>query len=233
MRLRLRPLEAEGDALPVQGAPRPLALWHRRLLWNCAGIRLDLRVLAAEALPLPEPEPSEPVPGAIARVLRALAGQGALALLANPAEALGPERIALAEGVRLVGIGSAADLACWDALLAVQPCYGMRDEVVVEVINPRPAGVLSALSFGVFYCHDGLEPLGLDETPQGVAWRLEREAEAVVVAKGGFEVARSRGAAGSYADRGTEGTVRVVLSADGRSCWTQPRFIAAKGTHGR
>lgn len=229
MRLRLRPLDATADAVPVLGSPRPLALWHHRLDWTCAGTRLDLRILAAEAFPLPEPEPSEPVPGAIARVVRSLAGQGALALLANPAEALGPARIAFAEGVRLMSIAAEADEACWDAILGLgQPCYGVRGEVVVEVVNPRPAGVLSALSFGVFYCHEGLEPTSLDEDRQGVAWQAAEPVEATVFARGGFAVARQSGSEGRYADRGNEGSVRVVLRAGTRSCWSQPRFVAPR-----
>lgn len=229
MRLRLRPLDADGDAVPVLGSPRPLALWQRRLAWTCAGIPLDLRVIAAEPLPLPEAEASEPVPGAIARVVQAVAGQGALVLLANPAAALGAARMAYAAGVRLLGIASEADEACWDALLATgQPCYGVRGEVVVEVINPRPAGVLSALSFGVFYCHEGLEPEALDEDPRGIAWRLAGSAEASVIGRGGFELARSRGATGSYVDRGNEGCVRLVLRDGASACWSQPRFVAPR-----
>lgn len=229
MRLRLRPLEADGDRLDVHGAPHPLALWHRRLRWDCQGAALDLRILAAEPVPLPDPEPSEPVPGAIARVVRAIAGQGALALLANPAVALGAPRIAFAEGVRLLGIAGADDEACWDARLALgQPCYGVRDEVVLEVVNPRPAGVLSALSYGVFYCHDGLEPDSLDESRTGVAWRFAAPVEAAVIGRGGFELLRHDGAEGSYADRGNEGTVRVAMRRGGRTCVSQPRFVAPR-----
>lgn len=233
MRLRCRPLDAEGEALSVSGAPQPLALWHRRLAWRCREVPLDLRVLAAEPIALPEPEPSEPVPGAIARVVAAISGQGALILLANPAAALGPQRMAFADGIRLIGIASEADLACWDALLALgQPSYGVRNEVVCEVINPRPAGLLSTLAYGVFYCHDGLEPLILDETPQGVAWTMDRNVEAAVIGRGGFELASLSGPNGRYADTGQEGTVRVALRSPQGSCWTQPRFIAPRRTAG-
>lgn len=227
MRLRCRPLDAEGEVLTVHGGDRPMALWHRRLSWRCRDAVLDLRILASTAVPVPEAESSEPVPGAIARVVAAVAGHGALILLANPAAALGAARMAFAEGVRLVGISTPADLACWDALLGLgQPCYGIRDEVVAEAMLPRPASMLSALAYGAFTCHDGLEPISLEETPQRVAWTMDRPVTATVIGRGGFELATSTGTAGSYADRGTEGTVRVVLAATDATCWTQPRFVA-------
>lgn len=233
MRLRCHPLDAAGDVLPIHGAPRPLALWHRRLDWRCQGTSLDLRILAAEAIPLPEPEASEPVPGAIARVVAAVAGRGALIILANPASALGPARMAFAEGLRLIGISSEADLACWEALLARgQPCYGLRAEVVAEVLNPRPAGFLSALAFGAFYCHDGLEPVALEETPHRVAWTMPQPVTAMVIGRGGFGLTTASGMAGSYTDNGHEGTVRVVLTSAAGTCWTQPRFIAPRQAAG-
>jgi len=227
MRLHLRPLDAVGDRCPVDGGPPDLSLWHARLAWNCADAPLDLRVLAPEPIALPAPEASEPVPGAIARCVRACAGQGALLLLANPAAALGPQRIALAEGVRLLALATAADEACWDALLALgQPCYGVRGTLAVEVLRPRPANVLSALSFGVFYASDGLTPESLDEDPRHVAWTCAEPVSAEVIGRAGFTLASASGTTGRYDDRGNEGVVRVVLRAGVRTCWTQPRFIA-------
>lgn len=228
MRVQLRPLEATGDACPVDGGPAGLALWHARLAWTCAGVPLDLRVLAAEPFPLPAPEPSEPVPGALARCVRAAAGQGALLLLANPARALGAERIALAEGVRLFGIASEEDEACWDALLALgQPCYGVRGTLELDVLRPRPANIVSALSFGVFLCQEGLAPL-LDESPRHVAWTCSETVQAEVIGRGGFSLATATGMSGRYDDRGNEGVVRVVLRAGARACWSQPRFVAPR-----
>lgn len=228
MRVQLRPLEALGDACPVLGGPAGLALWHARLQWNCAGTPLDLRVLAAEAVPLPHPEPSEPVPGAIARCVQAVAGQGALLLLANPAQALGLERIVLAEGVRLLGIASEADEACWDALLALgQPCYGMRGTIDLDVLRPRPANIISALSFGVFLSHEGLVPQ-IDESPRHVAWACAEAVQAEVIGRAGFTLASGTAMSGRYDDRGNEGVVRVVLRAGERACWSQPRFIAPR-----
>jgi len=229
MRLHLRPLDTVGDICPVTGGPDGLALWHTRLSWTCSDRPLDLRVFAPEPFALPESEPSEPVPGAIARCVRACAGTGGLILLANPAEALGPERIALAEGLRLMAITSASDEACWDALLAIgQPCYGVRGSLTVEVMRPRPANVLSALSFGVFFSSDGLLPTSLDESPKHVAWNCDEPIEAEVIGRGGFTLATASGPSGRYDDRGNEGVIRVVLRAGSRTCWTQPRFIAPR-----
>ncbi len=229
MRLQLDPLAAIGDACPIHGGPKDLTLWHARLAWTCQGTSLDLRVLAPEPLALPLPEASEAVPGAIARCVRACAGSGALLLLANPSAALGVERIALAEGIRLMAITSEADEACWDALLALgQPCYGVRGTITVEVIRPRPANLLSALSFGVFYASDGLDPVALDESPRHVAWTCAEPVNAEVLGRRGFTLASTNGTSGRYDDLGNEGVIRVVLRAGSRTCWTQPRFIAPR-----
>jgi hypothetical protein len=229
MRLSLRPLETTGDACPVEGGPPGLTLWHARLAWTCRGVPLDLRVFAPEPLALPPPEASEAVPSAIARCVRACAGSGGLLLLANPATALGPERIALAEGIRLMAITDATDEVCWDALLAFgQPCYGVRGTLAVEVLRPRPANILSALSFGVFYAADGLMPDTLDESPRHVAWACNEPVKAEVIGRQGFTLASVAGTAGRYDDLGNEGVVRVVLRAGERACWTQPRFVAPR-----
>ncbi len=230
MRLQLCPLDAVGDVCPVTGGPDGLSLWHARLAWSCQDVRLDLRVLAPEPLALPQAEPSEAVPGAIARCLRACTGHGALLLLANPAAALGTERIALAEGVRLMGIATTEDEACWDALLAHGlPCYGVRDSLAVEVLRPQPANILSALSFGVFLASDGLQPEALDEGPHHVAWTCNEVVDAEIIGRSGFTLTELHGHAGRYDDRGNEGVVRAVLRAGDRACWTQPRFVAPRG----
>ncbi len=228
MRLHLRPLDAAGATCQVVGGPPGLSLQHARLAWNCAGTPLDLRVLSAEPVALPEPEPSEPVPGALARCVRACAGRNALLLLANPAVALGPSRIALAEGVRLMAIATPEDEACWDALLALgQPCYGVRASLAVEVLRPDPLGVLSALAFGSFLACEGLDA-SISESPRHVAWTCGEPADAEVLGRAGFPLARSTGPSGRYDDRGSEGLVRVVLRAGDRACWTQPRFLAPR-----
>jgi hypothetical protein len=232
MRFALRPLHVDGDACEAVGIgsadSRTIRLWHARLDWNCRDAPLALRVLAPEPVALPAPEISEPVPGAIARCLRDLSGSGALLLLANPAAALGPSRIAMAEGIRLMAIADEADEACWDALLALgQPCYGVRGEVQVEVLRPRPANLLSALSFGAFTCHEGLAA-EIDEGPRHVAWTCAATVEAEIIGRGGFAVDRRSGASGRYDDRGGEGSVRAVLRSAAGACWTQPRLVAAR-----
>ena len=85
----LEPLAGVGAAIPVSAddGTRLCALWTAVLDWSCRGQALRLRVLAAGPLPLPEPEASEPVPGAIARVLAAVRGSGAVLMLENPAAA--------------------------------------------------------------------------------------------------------------------------------------------------
>ncbi len=228
MRLRLAPLSCSGDACPVAGGPDGLVLWHARLAWTCRGVPLDLRILAAEPIALPPAEPSEPVPGAIARCVRACAGNGALPMLANPAAALGRERIAMAEGIRLMAVAKPEDEACWDTLLALgQPCYGVRGTLAVEVLRPRPANILSALSFGVFLCEDGLSA-AIDESPRHVAWTCAEPVEAEVLGRDGFTLASASGREGRYDDTGREGVVRVALRAGPRVCLSQPRFVAPR-----
>lgn len=224
MRVQLRPLDAVGDACPA-GTTQ---LWHARLQWLCRDVPLDLRVLAAEPVPLPAAEPSEPAPGAIARCVRACAGRHALLLLANPATALGTARIALAEGVRLMAIATPEDEACWDAMLALgQPCYGVRGSVAVDVMRPDPLGILTALAFGSFQSGEGLEA-AISESPNHVSWTCDEAVSAEVIGRSGFPLASQTGRSGRYDDRGNEGVVRVVLRAGERACWTQPRFIAPR-----
>lgn len=225
MRVRLRLLDADAEALPLIGGEG--ALWHRRLLWQTATGRLDLRVLAAEPVSLPEVQAAEPVEGAIARVVQAIHGTGSLLLLANPAEALGRQRIRSAEGVRLLAVEDEADRACWDAALEViLPMYGVLGDCVCEVSRPRPANVLSALAYGGFLSCAGLVPEALREDRRGVQWTLPEAGEAAVIVRGGFPCARIAGISGAWEDRGSEGYVRLELSAPSGHCLTQPRFIA-------
>jgi hypothetical protein len=230
MRVVCDPLAGEAS-IPIHiDGLRCGELWTRRIDWICRDRRLDLQVLAAEPLPLPEPESSEPVEGAVARIVGALAGSGALALLRDPAAAFGVERIAFAEGLRLFSIASPEDEACWDAALTLGlPIYGLRGAIACEVLRPHPASVLSALAYGQFICEEGLTLGALHEDRSGVAWRTEAaDAEATVVIRGGFEVGRIQGTSGSWRDQGNEGYVRVVVRSSQGACWTQPRFIAPK-----
>jgi len=227
MRVRCRLLDHLGDSVPIDGADG--ALWQARLEWQCSDARLDLRVLAAEPVDMPEAEASEPVAGAIARVVAATKGSHALILLANPNEALGPARIALADGVRLFAITQEADLACWDAALALGvPVYGVRGCLVADLVRARPANLLSALAYGGALCCDGLEPVALLEDRHGVRWTLPVPGEGAVIVRQGFEIARIAGSEGQWIDRGNEGYIRMELRTAAGNCWTQPRFIAQR-----
>ncbi|MBA2481717.1 MAG: hypothetical protein H0V44_13725 [Planctomycetes bacterium] len=228
MRVTLDPGRIVGESVDVSDATGVVAkLWSRRIAWRCRDHVLDLQILAAEELPLPEAEPTEPVAGAVARIVKALAGSGALALLRDPAVALGPERIAFAEGLRLFAIASEADEACWDTMLSLgQPVYGVRGTLACEVMRPRPASVLSALAYGLFTCEEGLS-LRLHEDRAGVAYEVDRDdAVGTVIIRNGFEATRLTGRRGEYRDLGTEAYVRLVVRAGTAVCWTQPRFIA-------
>ncbi len=212
-------------------------LWHHRDRWMCAdaehGSRpLAFRLLAAEPLAVPEPEPSEAVISALARLVRATQGSGALVMLDAPAATFAMDRLHGAEGVRLFGIGTEPDVAAWDGLLALgQPVYGVRGRLTVDVLRPHPASILSALAYGLFTADEGLLPDGLREDRTGITYQVDRPTTASVVIRHGYEAAILRGAADqpvTWRDQGNELVVRLVIS-DGRggTCWTQPRFVAA------
>ena len=232
MRVTLQPLAAGRCELHGNDA----ALWSQQLIWDCRDARLAMQVLAAAPIELPSAEPSEPVPSALARLVAALRGQRALLVLLNPATALGAERIALAEGVRLFAISDESDLLCWDRALTIGlPVYGVRGTLACDLLKPTPENVLAALGFGAFSCEDGLTPIELVEDPYGVRWRLAESGEAAIIVRGGFEAQRLRGFAGEWRDSGGEGYVRIELTTAHGRCWTQPRFIAPRrsGGHGR
>lgn len=225
--------DGAGPELPVldEDGVAVAGLWQARLAWRCADALLRARVVADRPHRLPEAEPSEPVPGALARLLRACPPPGALLALENPAQALGVERIHYARGVRLFGIAGAGDEACWDAALSeAQVVYGVRGELRCRLEPPGPPApldVLAALGFGAFTAGDGLQVEELEEDPGGVRWRLPDVADprAAVIVAGGFEAARLRGRAGAWRDTGREGYVRLVLAGGGGRCWTQPRMV--------
>jgi len=224
----LNPLQ---EAIALHAAVPVAPLWSRRLQWTCRGRSLDCQVVFAEPMALPEPEPSEPVEGALARLGKVLHGTGALLLLRNPSEAFGLERMPFADGVRLLGIGSEADEACWDAALTLaRPVYGVRGLISCEVLRPHPASVLSALAYGVYVCEEGLTLTELHEDRRGVRWACTRDdAVASVVIRDGYEAASLSGSQGQWRDLGSEGYVRVVVRAGAQACWTQPRFVAPSG----
>lgn len=238
MHLFCEPLSADsGDACPIRDdAGRILArLWRQSISWACSDGRLELFVLASAPLPLPASEASEPVASALGRLHRAVAGTGALLLLAQPATAFGVERILLAAGVRLFGIASDADLSCWDAALSAgQPVFGVRGTVVTNATRGDALAMLSALAYGNFHCEEGLHLTRCDETPQGVDLETEAPVTATVVVRGGFEAAHMSGTHLVWRDQGHEGYVRLVLHNAAGTCWTQPRFVAshAERSHG-
>jgi hypothetical protein len=220
------------DRLPLSSGG---SLAVARLDWACADARLRLRILAAEPLPVPAVEASEPAAAALARVARSLAGSGALLLLADPAATFAGERIAHAAGCRLMAIPDESATASWDGLLASgQPCYGLHARVVCSVLRPDPASVLCALGFGSFRCEDGLAATALAEDRQGVDLELERESVISVVVRGGFVASSVRARSLRWRDHGHEGVVRIEARADdGGRCWTQPRLVApAAVAHG-
>lgn len=213
-------------------------LWSHSATWNCRDAPLTFRLISPEMLIVPEMEPTEPVVGALARLLQAVKGSGALVLLGNPAVALGAERILYAEGVRLFAISQPADEACWDALLAHgQPVYGVRGIVSIEVMTPHPAGVVSALAYGLFTCDEGLSLTGLHEDRAGVAYACACATTATVLIRHGFEAAELRGEAHAqvrWLDRGNEAVVRLVITdATGNRCSTQPRFVVPQRSEGK
>jgi hypothetical protein len=234
MRITLDPLAATADgAIPFSGSDGHLgALWSAHLPWTCRGTLLDLRVIATEAIPLPDPEPSEPPESAVARVLQAIAGQGALLALLNPGAAFGPDRVTFTEGVRLFALTTPEDLATWDAALSRGlPVYGLRGLIAADVFTPRPTGVISALAYGLFLCEEHLRLTAFAEDRAGVTWTCDADdAVATVIARGGFEIATIPGKTGQWKDLGNEAYLRVVIRSGTGACWTQPRFISPKRT---
>lgn len=222
------------DAEWIELAPSHARLWCGRLSWVCRDVPVRLRVLCDAPLELPAPEPSEPPASAIARVLKAVAGQGALVLLENPAQALGAERILFAEGVRLFGISTEADTAAWDAMLSVgQPVYGVRGRLTLELDRPSALGAISALAYGLFTCDEGLLVEGLHEDRAGVGYVCAVATTATTIIRGGFEAGTLRGAPGATVhrpDTGNEAYVRLVIQGEGGgTVWTQPRFVVRRG----
>ena len=215
-----------------------VTLWRHAARWKCSDAILDFRVLGCEEVPLPEPEPTEPVVGALARLLRWTRGAGTLIMLVNPAEAVGVEHIPVTEGVRLFGVTTEADVRCWDALLSTgQPVYGVAGTATLEVQSLKPTSAISALAYGLFTSDCGLTLTGLHEDRTGVVYACDRPTTASVIIRGGFEGGELRGAASeqvAWKDRGNEGYARLAIHDEaGNFCLTQPRFIVqARPAHG-
>jgi hypothetical protein len=235
VRLSFEPLSADAEVIVRAGERESCRLWATRIDWRCRDAPLSVRILAAEPLDLPEAEPSESVPGALARLAAVVRGTGAVLILLNPAQALGAERIAYAEGIRCFVIASDEDEACWDAMLSTgRPVYGIRGTVSCEVERPTPHAALSAMAYGLFTCGEGLELLRFSEHSHGVSYAVApgSGAQAAVIVSGGFRAQTIAGDAGEWTDRGNERYVRLVITARQGRCWTQPRFIAPGSMHG-
>jgi hypothetical protein len=235
VRLVFEPLVGEGEVIVRSGAAEACRLWATTLDWTCRDAPLSVRILAAEALDLPRAEPTESVPGALARLAASVRGTGAILILLNPAQALGPERIAYAEAVRCLAIETDGDEACWDALLtAGLPVYGVRGTVWCDVKKASPHAALSAMAYGMYTCGEGLELARFTEHSHGVNYHVApgSGAQAAVIVSGGFRAAAIVGDDGEWTDAGNERYVRLVISARQGRCWTQPRFIAPRPAHG-
>ncbi len=222
------------DAEWIELAPSAARLWCGRLDWTCREVPVRLRVLCDQPLDLPAPEFSEPPASAIARVIKHVANQGALVLLENPARALGAERIAFAEGVRLFGIATDGDVAAWDAMLSIgQPVYGVRGRLTLELDRPSALSAISALAYGLFTCDEGLSLDGLHEDRAGIGYVAPVATTASVIIRDGFEAGILTGAAGATVhrpDAGNETVIRLVISdGAGHTVWTQPRFVGRRG----
>lgn len=231
MRLTCQPLLLAPGAteLPVlaEGGGRT-ALWASRQDRQCSDHLLRLLILAPEPIALPEPEPSEPAVGAVARLDRAVRPHGGIIALLNPAASFGVERIAFAEGIRLFAIADPADEACWDAMLSLaKPVYGLRGTIACDCLSLHPGALISALAYGNFVCEEGLRLDAFNEHRAGVDWSAAVDTEATVIVRGGFEAARVAGRTVVWRDRGSEGYVRLVIRGGGGAVWTQPRFVAA------
>jgi hypothetical protein len=234
VRLVFEPLVGADEVIVRGGQAEACRLWAATVDWNCRDAPLSVRFLAAEALDLPRAEPTESAPGALARLAASVRGTGAILILLNPAQALGPERIAYAEGVRCMAIETDEDEACWDALLtAGLPVYGVRGTVWCEVKRANPQAVLSALAYGLYTCGEGLELARFTEHSHGVSYHVApgSDAQAAVIVSGGFHAAAIVGDDGEWTDTGNERYVRLVISARQGRCWTQPRFIAPRSAH--
>jgi hypothetical protein len=221
---------AYGEDGELAGAAEPAGrLWRGRIDWQCRDRRLRVSVLATNPLPLPEGEASEPVVGALARLVQAVRGHHALLMLDHPAEAMARERIAWCEGVRLFGIGTPDDLAAWDAALSIGlPIFGIRDRVRIISRTAASEHVLAALAYGQTTCTSGTLRCRIAEDRQGVAFAADHPVEASVIIHDGFEAAVLRGQEGRWDDLGSEGYVRLEVHGAAGCCWSQPRFVAGR-----
>lgn len=218
---------ANGDAMQLH---------QRHARWQCRDGEWDFCVISAAPLPeLPTAEPSEPLPGAIARCVAWARNYDAWVVL-NDAEALGPLPLDHLLGIRLLRIDSPERLRLWDRLLSAgMPVYGLRGRLSIQHRIASARSLHSALGFGAFCCEDGLTLTDWQEDRSGIELVLAEEGSlrTRVVIRDGFEVDPLEGSSVRYQDRGHEGYVRLVVERDGEAgVWTQPRMIAPPPLHG-
>lgn len=219
---------------PIRFDPRDAAavgLWSRSVTWRCADGEPQWLAIAAEPVDLPVDEPSEPVPGAIARWVQWQREAGGLAVLMNPAAALPVQRLSFALGLACIGVANDADEQWWDAALGQgMPLFALRGRCRMEASAARDP--ISALRFGLFIAEDGLQVDQYAEDTTGCSWRVADETvQASVVAAGGFEAAEL-GPEGSWQDTGREGAVRIAWRSATGVAFAQPRFVAPRAPGG-
>jgi len=233
MECRCNPWSIRDDLLQIQLAdagtlPLTALAWH----WRCSDADLRMRCFAAKRLnPLPTPEPSEPVIGALARIQQWARNQheDVVLMLDNPAQALGRDQMTALQGVRLIGIRSESDRSCWDAALSSGlPVYGVYQDICSQLTQPNAASFLTAISYGAFTSGDGVDMEHFEESPKGCRWRLSAAPDNAVsvVVKGGLEAATIEGPEGFWQDAGQEGYVRLEMHQEHHRRFSQPRLVA-------
>lgn len=198
------------------------------------GRRLSLLILSLAAPEtVPSALPGEGVEATLARMTRLYRYPESLMILCNPDQALGEQHMVHAQGCGLLAIDSPEREACWDAALAKGlPIYGVRDEIRCSCRRLSAASVFASLAFGNFTCRRGLPHLSITDDRRSVSWQGGPDGlSTTVIIREGFEAATIAGGSGRWADRGSEGVVRLRQVADDGQLWSQPRFImpAAQG----
>jgi hypothetical protein len=229
---------ADGPWLWFDDQGRALAeLWRASVDWPCRGadgraVRVQARLIGTEAIALPVLALDQPVPVALAALVHAVRGHGALVALERPGEVL-QQGVGAAEGIRLLAVYDEADEAAWDALVSGgQPTYAVRDRLAMWMDQPDPSMVLSSLAFGGFICHRNLPLTHFEEDRTGVAYIADRPTTATVLIKDSFEAGRLIGSPGAtvrWTDGGREGVVRLCITDEsGGCCWSQPRMVVPR-----
>lgn len=194
--------------------------------WSCRDGDLYVRLLSHAEIPLPQAEPSEPRLAALARLAQHARAHDAYLILEKIAS-YDSEFYPHLNVCRFLSIEQDEDAQLWDAVLSLgMPIFAMRDDIFVELMRATTLNALQALLFGAYYCSNGLH-LELDERPHAcrVASLQGHRMDARVIVRGGMEVEQLQGQTIQRDDRGSEGYIRLEISAAGKQAWTQPRFV--------